>query len=294
MALAATLAFSALSASASPEAQATIDPGAFGAPIFVETFQTLDAGQDQPPRGKPHRWRTVQGYGDSGDPANREGIMALYVDRDFGGIIDRKALPGSLNIDPFEQRPGLLTIVARPAPAEVLPKLQGKTYTSGLLNTRLTFAAKNAYFEGEIKFPRGKGLFPAFWLMPVQSIWPEGGEIDIVELLGKDTRTAYASIHANALHDTKTVKLSFDAAEDFHRYGVAYTPTEIIWYIDRREVRRSPTPPDVKDPMYIILNLAIGGDWAGAPDASTSFPARLQVRSVRVWALPPSWSAPRG
>ena len=291
--LAAGLTLSALTASAAPADSARIDPAAFGKPIFVETFQTLDAGQDQPPRGKPHRWRTVHGYGDAADAANRNGILALYVDGDFGGIAGGKALPGSLNINPFEHRPGLLTIVARPSDPSLRSKLLNKPYTSGLLNTRLSFAAKNAYFEGEIKLPRGRGLFPAFWLMPQVSVWPEGGEIDIMEQLGKDTHVAFASIHAKNIHHTKEVKLGFDAAGDFHRYGVAYTPTEIVWYFDRREVHRMPTPPDVKDPMYILLNLAVGGDWAGEPDASTPFPARMHVREIKVWSLPPSWSAPR-
>lgn len=286
--LAVTLTLSALTASATPQPQATIDPTTFGQPIFVETFATLDAGQDQPPGAKPHRWRTVHGYGDAADPANRNGASAIFVDKDFGGIVGRQALPGTLGINPFEHRPGEVAILAQKTPPQLRSKLLDKPYTGGLLNTRLTFAAKNAYFEADIKMPRGKGMFPAFWLMPVESHWPEGGEIDIVEQLGKDTRVAFASLHAKGYMRAQEIRLSFDAAADYHRYGVAYTPTEIIWYIDRREVHRLPTPRDVKDPMYILLNLAVGGEWAGEPDASTEFPAKMFIREVKVWSLPPA------
>ena len=69
----------------------------------------------------------------------------------------------------------------------------------------------------------------------------------------------------------------------FHIFAASWDPQEIIWYVDGREVRRQPTPPDMNKPMYLLANLAVGGHWPGAPDASTSFPARMSIDYIRAY-----------
>ncbi len=190
--------------------------------------------------------------------------------------------------DPFAVVDGGLAITARPlTPAErgLLPPGMAVTYGSGALSS-YPFGQIYGYFEMTARLPRGQGLWPAFWLLPVDDTWPP--EIDVVETLGQAPATAYTSLHTGdpALpRDLTVANAVADTSEGFHRYGVDWGPEAITFYFDRRRLLTRPTPADMHKPFYITMNLAVGGpgSWPGAPDAATVFPARMLVKSVQVW-----------
>jgi hypothetical protein len=258
-------------------------------PSFVEDFATFDHGVDQDLPPSPHRWRTVYGAGGALSIDNRQmSGPSFAADPGFAGLVAGKPGPRPLGLDPFRHRPGALTILGDRVPAAAVPLVWGKPYYGGAITTRFSFSQLYGYFEAEAMLPAGKGMWPAFWLMPVTGTWPEAGELDIMEALG-DPRTAYATViwgkGDGAKHHSK-VALPFDASTGFHRYGVLWGPKEIVWYYDRREVARAATPPALtRVPMYMILNLAVGGDWGGMPDATTRWPGRYVIRRVSAWRL---------
>jgi beta-glucanase (GH16 family) len=134
------------------------------------------------------------------------------------------------------------------------------------------------------RLPRGKGLWPAFWLLPKDQSWPP--EIDVMEEIG-DPGVVYHTVHSR-IADQPGVKAEVPGDPDgFHTFAVAWDPQQVVWYVDGRETARKPTPPDANKPMYLLVNLAVGGHWPGVPDASTAFPARMTVRWVRAYRFVP-------
>ena len=169
-------------------------------------------------------------------------------------------------------------------------------YTSARLITAGKFTQRYGRFEARMKMPRGQGVWPAVWLlgadMPTQG-WPDAGEIDVMENVGKEPQTVYGTVHGPGYSgaDGKAGTRRADAplADAFHTYRVDWTPNRIVWFLDGVEYHRV-TPSDLRGrdwvfdrPFYLLVNLAIGGTWPGNPDADTEFPARLLVDYVRVW-----------
>ena len=180
-------------------------------------------------------------------------------------------------------------------------------YTSGKVKSQ----GKKDFTYGKVtvsaKVPQGQGLWPAIWMMPTDEQhygqWPKCGEIDIMEVLGKDTKTAYGTVHYGEPHaqqqkDYKLVVGSF--AEKFHEYSVEWEPGEMRWYIDGNEYLKvndwftavdgedeKPYPAPFDQPFFVQLNLAVGGDWPGNPDSTTNFDkAQFEIDYVRVYQKP--------
>jgi beta-glucanase (GH16 family) len=252
-----------------------------GRPIrltFNEDFQAFSAG----PQGR--RWRTVYGDGTYTGLDKRtlasNGELQAYVDR---SLAPRGA--DAAAFDPFVVRGGMLNIVANPTPAGLHAKLGGLSYTSGLITSQPSFAQRYGYFEVNARLPEGRGMWPALWMLPADQTWPP--EIDIMESIG-DPRTAYASIHsANAPAFTQSVSL---ARGGFHTFAVSWDAQRIEWFVDGAKVATRPTPADMNKPMFLLANLAVGGAWPGAPDASTRFPAVFSIRYIRAY----QFHEPRG
>jgi beta-glucanase (GH16 family) len=146
--------------------------------------------------------------------------------------------------------------------------------------------------------PKGRGLWPAFWLAPADQTWPP--EIDVFEVHGDRLEGYWATVHQQPDPNRFTLRWQDhfsqsnqfriptpDLSLDFHDYGVEWGPYDIIWTFDGQQVAKARTPPDAHKPMMLILNLAVGGRWPGAPDSSTHFPATLQVQHIRVYHLNP-------
>ncbi len=198
---------------------------------------------------------------------------------------------------------GILTIQA----------LQGKKgdrykYTSGRLIGYGKKEFKYGRFEARIKVPKGKGFLPAFWLMGNESIygqWPRCGEVDIMEVMGHQTNVLYTTTHfgtdsTNGHRQGQIVtNAGIDLSADFHTYAVDWIPGKMDFYLDGKLIHTEvkwhsapgstsdyyPYPAPFNKPMYMILNLAVGGSWVGYPDSTTKFDknAQMQVDWVRVY-----------
>ena len=109
------------------------------------------------------------------------------------------------------------------------------------------------------------------------------GELDVMEAIGSDISRANFVVHRNGL-DEGHEWLGPDLSEDFHTFGVDWQADHVSWYVDGVERARTTDPALIcPEAMYPILNLAVGGDWPGTPDATTAFPASMEVEFVRVW-----------
>ncbi|RAK50704.1 glycoside hydrolase family 16 protein [Phenylobacterium deserti] len=212
--------------------------------------------------------------------------LQLYVDPDMPGHAgphgDHETMAPMmhrpLGLDPFKVGGGTLTISVDRTPAALESQLGGFRYISGLITTQPSFHQQYGYFEMRAKLPRGKGIWPAFWLLPLDLSWPP--EIDVMESIG-DPSTVFVNAHSKVIKaQTKEVKVSPD---DFHTYAVAWDRQNLTFFIDGRQVDRRPTPGDMHKPMYMLANVAVGGDWAGQPDASTRFPAGMTIDYIRAY-----------
>ncbi len=186
---------------------------------------------------------------------------------------------------------GQLAIVARKE------SYNGHDYTSARILTEGLFAHEYGRFEARIKIPRGQGTWPAFWMLGSNFDtvgWPDCGEIDVMEEIGSQPQTVYGSMHGlgytGSLIGSSYTLPKGTLADAYHVYAVEWSASKISWYVDgvRYETRtRKDLPAGAKwafdHPFYITLNLAIGGDWPGSPDATTRFPAKLLVDYVRVY-----------
>lgn len=258
-----------------------------GEPSFDERFERFDHGVDQARPKTPHRWRTVFGYGGAGSIFNRHMSAGSFAsDAEFAGIAPAGNGPRPLGLDPFAHERGQLTILARPVPPALRSLVWNRPYYGGAITTKFSFTQKYGYFEIEARLPAGKGMWPAFWLMPEAGTWPDPGEIDVLEGLG-DPHVIFCTVIAGKQKVSKRVALDFDASAGFHRYGVLWGPDRLIWFVDRRPVAQAPTPAALKTQrVYMIANLAIGGSWGGYPDSSTPFPGRYVLRRITAWPYP--------
>jgi len=239
-------------------------------PTFIETFERFEPGEG--PWTTRFKW---DGIGAFTLPDNGE--RQLYVDPSFKG--DAEA---PLGLDPFEVEDGRLVIEARPTPEALKEKLWGYPYISGMISTYPAFAQTYGHFEIRARIPEGQGLWTAFWLMPVEPVWPP--EIDILEVLGDAPDRLYVNLHTTIDdHAGDIIALDGpDLSAGFHDFAVAWRPETITWSLDGEPLATRPTPDDMHEPMHLLITLAVGGHWPGEPDATTPFPARLVIDHVRI------------
>lgn len=163
-------------------------------------------------------------------------------------------------------------------------------YTSGMVMTggrkgvKPVGAARTfGYFEARMKIPAGRGLWPAFWLLP--TTYQTRPEVDIMEMLGHRPDVAHFNVHSGPFNVGTSWASGQDLSAGFHTFALDWQPTQLTWLVDG-VIRFQTTDPALipQQPEYMLLNLAVGGNWPGAPDATTRFPAKLLVDWVRVWA----------
>jgi beta-glucanase (GH16 family) len=175
-----------------------------------------------------------------------------------------------------------------------------REYTSARLQTKGLFATEFGRIEARIKLPAGPGLWPAFWALggDIDNVgWPNSGEIDVMESLGSDPFTLFGSIHGpepgspKGYHQTAPEHSATSLASRFHVFGVEWSPAAITFTFDGVPYSTR-TPASLSagqqwvfnKPFFLLLNLAVGGEWPGAPRASTPFPATMLVDWVRVYS----------
>lgn len=172
----------------------------------------------------------------------------------------------------------------------------GSEYTSARLLTKGLFEQKYGRFEARIKMPWGQGIWPAFWLLGADSdtvTWPLCGEIDIMEYKGQEPTVTHGTVHGPGYSGATAITKSYDLINnrfdtDFHIFGIEWGKNYINFYVD--DVLYNQITPDkvtgewVYDkPFYIILNLAVGGNYVGSPNNETTFPQTMLVDYVRIY-----------
>lgn len=180
----------------------------------------------------------------------------------------------------------------------------GVSYTSGKVNSQ----GKADFMYGKVvvraKVPVGQGLWPAIWMLPTDQAyyghWPTCGEIDIMEILGDDVDTSYATVHYGAPHVQKQGNCTLSEgsfADDFHDFSLEWEPDEMRFYVDDElilelsdwfcsynGIDKLDYPAPFDQEFYLQLNLAVGGDWPGNPDETTDFEnAKFEIDYVRVY-----------
>jgi beta-glucanase (GH16 family) len=185
---------------------------------------------------------------------------------------------------------GLLVIEARQE------KYEDAYYTSARLKTQGLQEFQYGRIEARLKVPAGKGLWPAFWMLGSSfngGNWPDCGEIDIMEYIGKEPDLIFGTLHgpgySGALGISQWNRQTYNIADEFHTYAIEWEADEIRWYYDEA-LYHTVTRADVGErewvfdqPFFIILNLAIGGVLPGPVGLDTAFPAQYLVDYVRVY-----------
>ncbi len=178
----------------------------------------------------------------------------------------------------------------------------GRAYTSGRIQTSGKFAQAGGRFEARLRVPTGQGMWPAFWLLGADFAttgWPACGEIDVMEYRGQQPAIVHGSLHGPGYSGGSAVTRSYTSpggslADDFHVYAVEWSATEIQWSLDGQPyqtVRPADLPGGAAwvfdKPFFVILNLAVGGNFVGPPNGTTAFPQSLLVDYVRVYRRGP-------
>ncbi|MDP3353470.1 MAG: family 16 glycosylhydrolase [Flavobacteriaceae bacterium] len=184
---------------------------------------------------------------------------------------------------------------------------KNSNYTSARLTTYERFLIQHGKIEVMAKLPKGKGTWPAIWMLPEslrekKEVWPLCGEIDIMEHVGKDPNVVHTSLHTELYNFWKKNQYTHfeklpDVYNDFHLYGIEWTPESIRFFIDNKLFYEAIKGENGKEttnegwpfekPYYLILNLAIGGNWGGDIDDAI-FPSEMLIDYVRIYQQPTS------
>lgn len=248
------------------------------------------------------RW--PDSYGDGTNWLEGNGESQVYLSP-FTGMVRGRVVPLPLRYDPFTITPEGLEIKAAELSAEQQRAYQvggHRRFGSGLLRSHESFTYGRIRLIA--KLPDAPGTWPAFWLLPKAFVWPP--EIDVFEgmVWGKHTEQIHIGLVTRKGEQDgigQWEDLGVNPSQGFHEYGVDWTEQEIIFYFDGRELARQPTPPSFRQPMYLLINVAVGGKWvcnelgirpidSMAPERlsrcadsfAAGLPGRMIIRSVTV------------
>ena len=178
----------------------------------------------------------------------------------------------------------------------------GRSYTSSRIITKGRGDFQYGRFEMRAKLPKGRGTWPAFWLLPTENyygIWPSSGEMDVMEHVGFDANRVHSSIHCSAYNHSRgnqktSARVVPGAVDGFHTYRLDWTPYAIKGFVDGEQYfefvneNKGFTAWPFNRPYYMILNLAVGGNWGGAQGIDdNAFPTSYVVDYVRVYKMIP-------
>lgn len=189
---------------------------------------------------------------------------------------------------PVEVGDGTLTIRASETPAALSAKAGGQEWLSGVLTTAGIFDFTHGCVEARLRLPEGRGLWPAVWMLPrdYEGLRPQ---LFVMERDGAKPESVFHNYEYfgedDALRSTGQFEVSEAALGDgeFHTIGLSWTAEELLFYVDGKARYRVVGERVPAQPMYLVLNLAIGGTWPGDPDGSTPRPAEWEIDYVRVW-----------
>lgn len=173
----------------------------------------------------------------------------------------------------------------------------GKNYTSSKILSQNKKTVKFGRIDFRAKLPKGQGIWPAFWMLPnnPSAGWPVSGEIDIMENVGKDPKTTVGTLHygpgPGSTQYSRSTTIGNDLGDEFHVYSLEWKEDEIKWFLDgtlfstakRSDLMLGGTAYPFNSDFFFIINLAVGGNWPGAPDATTVFPQYYVIDYVRLY-----------
>ncbi|WP_127140016.1 glycoside hydrolase family 16 protein [Flagellimonas marinaquae] len=221
----------------------------------------------------PDVWGFDIGRGPNGDGwGNQE--LQYYTDRPTNVVIEN----------------GNLKITARQE------SFQGAGYTSARLLTKNRFEQAYGRFEARIQLPTGQGIWPAFWMLGAdidENPWPGAGEIDIMEYRGQNPTILVGSVHGPGYSAGNAISKEYELRNDrfdtgYHIFGIEWSPNAINFYVDN-VLYNQITPEDVtgewvfNKPFFLLMNVAVGGNFVGPPNIETQFPQTMLVDYVRVY-----------
>ena len=223
--------------------------------IYADTFQ----------RAGTHAYQTCYWWESQADCGGTNGEMEAY-------------LASQVTVD------NGLHLVASAQPYQG-PSGKMYAYRSGMITTDAHFSFLYGIVEVKAQMPKGKGLWPAIWLLPQNR--QTAVELDVVENLGSDPHTIYQGVHyagpaGQRMHDGGSVT-GVDFSQSVHTFTMEWDPDQIIWAVDGVIIRSCHNPNEIPHtPMFLLANLAVGGQWPGTPDAATLFPADFLITSIDI------------
>jgi beta-glucanase (GH16 family) len=248
------------------------------------------------PSPQPATW--TLSWSDEFDAGSRPDESRWVYDLGGGGWGNQELQTYTSRADNAVLRDGALVITVR---AERFTGADGiaRDYTSARLKTKDRFAQTYGRFEARIQVPRGQGMWPAFWMLGVDidaAGWPQCGEIDIMENIGREPTTIHGTLHGPGYSGgsgPSGASQSPDGrpfSDAFHVFAVEWEPAEIRWYLDGRQYfsrKSSDLPAGARwvfdHDFFLLLNVAVGGSWPGNPDSTTTFPQEMKVDYVRAY-----------
>jgi len=240
---------------------------------FSDDFNTLSLHNATTGTGT---WDTKYSWaGASGCTLASNNELEWYINPDYAP---------TASVNPFSVSNGVLDIHAQKTPDSIKSLINNSQYTSGMLTTHSTFSQTYGYFEMRADMPSNQGAWPAFWLLPEDGSWPP--ELDVVEMTGQDTHTVLTTAHSDATgtHTTQSTAVKELSTEGYHNYGVLWTQNTITWYFDDVAVSQAATPADMHGPMYMLVNLAVGG-MAGAPADGLPNGSDMKIDYIKAYSL---------
>ncbi|PDT81404.1 family 16 glycosylhydrolase [Sinorhizobium sp. BJ1] len=242
---------------------------------FSDEFNTLQLRSGDSGVWDPKFWWAPE----KGSTLSGNGELQWYINPTY---------QPTASANPFSVSNGVLTIKAAPASEAIQAQINGYDYTSGLLTTHASFAQTYGYFEVRADMPDDQGVWPAFWLLPADGSWPP--ELDVVEMRGQDPNTIIATVHSNETGSQTSIASAVKVPDTsgFHKYGVLWTEDEIVWYFDDAAIARADTPSDMHDPMYMLVNLAVGG-IAGTPSDGLVDGSQMKIDYIKAYQLDADW-----
>ncbi len=245
-----------------------------GVRIDLSQYELVFADDFRADRIDPIKWNTALDWGPDLVLLNQ---LQYYVDvqnkPDFGH-------------DPFTLTGEELIITASETPDALRADANEQAWLSGVLTTAEKFEFSYGYVEARIDLPSARGAWPSFWMLSSQFIGLKP-EVYIMEQDGAYPNSVFFNYNYLDELGTRRELVSEGIADGFHQYGVAWSPDELVFYVDRVPRYRIVGDAVASQEMYLILSLAMGGVWPGAPDGTSGSQVSMVVDYVRAFQLKP-------
>ncbi|HWI58258.1 MAG TPA: glycoside hydrolase family 16 protein [Bacillota bacterium] len=252
---------------------------------FADEFEAVKDTDGQPDVNR-RKWQTTFWQGSSQRTLWGNLEAQYYVDKHYTG--DPKLEPGVV-LNPFSyEKPGILTISATKVPQKLWKKFwmgEQRCFASGLLISDKQFDFQYGYIEGRFKLPANRGAWPAFWLLgndpklgSEDKAHEWGPEVDIFEFFGHRPTKHSAGVIGRG-DEKPTFKFGYnevgkDLTKEFHTWALEWDTDQLLFLFDGKVWAKGSTPASLNRPMYLLINLAVGGKWYGEEMSAQGVPTK--------------------